>query len=494
MSKKSTSFYSRLFPDQYGGYPRKIMADLADRLKDVDADKRDRPRAVPGLIPSGYVYFAQFVTHDLSRDKTKLSEAGDLPPEATPNHRTPCLDLEILYGNGLEKDGCLALGCTEGPLGRPESDNDLDRNSAGTAKVYDERNDSTLLLAQLHVLLAKFHNRLLEDLRHGRVASASDGDEIEQTKRLVRWHYQWIVRNDFLPKIVMPDVLDDITMHWPRLFRPKIGEASIPVEFSLAAFQYGHSAVNFIYNINRNVISCPQEATMYLTGFGRFQWPVDTGATFNRLPEKFVLDSDRMFGWAPRAKVNFSAIIGTLITPGLYKVPGKLSILLNNEPLDATGLTISKRGGIPTFKLPEATLVRGAAVGLPSGQQACQIAGVDVLGTDQLGRDAALENFLRQNGMLNRTPLFYYLLREAEISGRSAPGKLPGTRLGPLGSRIVAEVILGVLNADPDSYIHADWQPPEISAGSADAKIRIDSLKRLMFYAKDSTSTRHYDS
>src|SRR6266404_4503609 len=158
MPKEPLSFYSRLFPDQYGGYPRKVMTDLADRLKDVDADKRDRPRAVPGLIASGYVYFAQFVTHDVSFDKTKLSEAGTIPPEATPNHRTPCLDLEILYGNGVEKDGCLRLGSTEGPLGHPESDNDLDRDPAGAANIYDQRNDSTLLLARLHVLLVKFHN------------------------------------------------------------------------------------------------------------------------------------------------------------------------------------------------------------------------------------------------------------------------------------------------------------------------------------------------
>jgi uncharacterized delta-60 repeat protein len=174
-------------------------------------------------------------------------------------------------------------------------------------------------------------------------------------------------------------------------------------------------------------------------------------------------------------------LLGWLVALG----PGQLSVLFNNEPLDATGLTISKWGGIPTFKLAEATLIRDASVGLPSGQQACQLAGVDVLGTDQLAREPALEEFLRDNGMLNRTPLFYYLLREAEVAGRSAPGKLPGTRLGPLGSRIVAEVILGLLNADQDSYVHAAWEPPVIAGDSPDAEMRIDSLKKLMFYAKD---------
>lgn len=459
------------------------MIDLADWMR--DAHRGGRPRAVPGLIPSGYVYFAQFVNHDLSYDDTKLSKAGEIPPEATPNYRTPCLDLEILYKEGLQKNGYLKLGSTDGSRTASGSHNDLDRDASGQPNVYDKRNDSTLLLAQLHVLLIKFHNRLLDDVREGKIVSASDGDAFEQTKRLVTWHYQWIVRNDLLPKIVMFDVLEDITLHWPRLFRPKLGQASIPVEFSLAAFQYGHSAVNFIYNINRTFVNCPQEATIYLTGSGHFQWPVGTGPTFNRLPEKLVVDPGRMFGWAPRAKLNFSAIIGTLITEGLYKVPGQLSVLLNNEPVGDTDLTISRTGNVQTFSLPEATLRRGAAVGLPSGQQACELAGVDALGTDQLAYDPDLEKFLWRNRMLDRTPLFYYLLREAEVSGRRAPGQSPGTRLGPLGSRIVAEVILGVLNADPNSYVHANWQPPEICGGSADAKIRIDSLKKLMFYAKD---------
>jgi hypothetical protein len=166
-------------------------------------------------------------------------------------------------------------------------------------------------------------------------------------------------------------------------------------------------------------------------------------------------------------------------------VPGKLSILLNNEVLAETGLTLQRDGGSPTFKLPEATLLRGAAVGLPSGQEACTLAGVRCLPKDQLAYGAALEKFLKRNGMLDRSPLFYYLLREAEVCGRAKPGGRPCKRLGPLGSRIVAEVILGVLSADPDSYVHSEWQPPLFSQGSAGPDIRIDSLRRLAFYAKD---------
>jgi hypothetical protein len=325
----------------------------------------------------------------------------------------------------------------------------------------------------------------------GNVPSVSDGDPIEQTRRLVTWHYQWIIRNDLLPKLVMPDVLEDITLHWPRLYRPQPGKASIPVEFSLAAFQFGHAAVNFLYNINRSLIDCPQEETMYLTGFGHFQWPLGTGQAFTSLPEKFVVDPGRMFGWAPRAKQNFAAVIGSLITEGLYEIPEGLTILFNNQRLEDTGLTITKRKRMRVGSLPESTLLRGSAVGLPSGQQACKLAGVQQLGKDQLAYGDDLHEFLSHNGMLHRTPLFYYLLREAEVAGRPASDHLPGTRLGPLGSRIVAEVILGILTADPDAFVHCNWQPPDIACSSSSSKLRIDSLKKMMFYATGYQSRRH---
>ena len=492
MPERPRSFYSRLVTDKLNHYPASVMTQLADWMEDTDTHRGNRRRAVPGAIPSGYVYFAQFVTHDLSRDHTSLSDAGNTAPEQTSNWRTPSLDLEILYGEDRRSDsilydpshprgsGYLMLGSTSSTL--TVSDNDLNRDDAtGSARIFDLRNDTTLLLAQLQVLMIKFHNRLLEAVRDGNVDGVSGGDDFEETKRLVTWHYQWIVQNDLLPKIVMPEILSDIRTNGPKLFQPRRNQALIPVEFTLAAFQYGHSAVQFIYNINRNLITCPQEDTMYLTGLGHFSRPSEGDRPSNQLPERFVLDAGRAFGWAPPARSNFSAPIDTLITTGLYKVPGNLSILLNNEPLEDTGLTLT-RSKIPTFKLPEATLRRGAAVGLPSGQTACKAVGAPCLRPEELAYDSQLQAFLNRNGLLDSTPLFYYLMREAEVLGRAAPTGESRKRLGPLGSRIVAEVILGVLDADPSSYIHTDWALPIISEGP-DSKIRIDSLRKLALFA-----------
>src|SRR3977135_3989728 len=116
MPEPAGSYYSRIFTDGYGGYAKQAMVDLARCLRDTEERRGPRQRAIPGLMPSGYVYFAQFVNHAISFDATKLSQAGEVPPEATRNYRTARLDLEILYGNGVSKKGYLNLGSTIGTL------------------------------------------------------------------------------------------------------------------------------------------------------------------------------------------------------------------------------------------------------------------------------------------------------------------------------------------------------------------------------------------
>jgi hypothetical protein len=493
MPEHPRSFYSRLFPHELSKYPPEVMAGLAARLEDTSEHRGDRTRAVLGAIPSGYVYFAQLVDHDLSHDKTPFANAGAVPPEKTRNWRTPRLDLEILYGEGRELDavlydrghpqgpGYLALGPAMSGAAVEVPDNDLKRNPNGVAQVFDWRNDTTLVLAQLQVLLIKFHNRLLDDVKAGKVQGVSGGDDFAQTKRLATWHYQWLIWNDLLPRLVLSQVLDNVSRKGARLLATS-SRFHIPVEFTLAAFQYGHSAVQFIYNLNRTVPTCPQEHTMYLTGFGHFQRPDLSDPRQNQLPAQFIIDPMRMFGLAPRARCNFSAPIDTLISPGLYRVPGTLSLILNNQRLEDTGLTL-RRNDPKTYSAVEAALQRAGAVGLPSGQVACREAGVPRLKPEQLAYSAELHQFLDDNGLLRDTPLFYYLLREAELLGKARPNEPSRTRLGPLGSRIVAEVLLGVLQADRHSYLHRKWQPPVIYGDKRGSDVRIDSLKKLALYA-----------
>jgi hypothetical protein len=420
---------------------------------------------MPGSCSSGYAYLGQFITHDLSRDRTKFSDWGKLEPEETENERTACLDLEPLYGqppSGPIVGDELPLGLT---VGSKPTYNDLPRNpKTGAADIYDDRNDLSLLIAQSHVLLIKFHNRIVRDLRKGNIPSAGPNNAscFEQAKRLVTWHYQWIVRYDYLPKLVAPDVLQDIFMHWPRLYRPTKGKASIPVEFAWAAFQYGHSAVQGSYNINADVHRLKLGGTFSFRG--------------RPLPEKYVIDPGRIFGWGSPGISNVSEEIDTLIANDFYELPQKTVTLYTNES--------PKRNGGPPQNLTEITFLRGSRIGLPSGQEACRLSGVQPLGADQLAHTPELTTFLRENALLESTPLFYYVLREAEVAGRASVWGRPCKRLGPLGSRIVAEVILGILSADKDSFTHAIWKPPLIRLKKG-RTIRVDSLKKLALYASD---------
>ena len=99
--------------------------------------------------------------------------------------------------------------------------------------------------------------------------------------------------------------------------------------------------------------------------------------------------------------------------------------------------------------LPQRNLLRNLTWELPSGQAIAEYVGAPVLSRRDLAelRDFGL-------GLDRRTPLWYYALKEAEVVQ-------DGLRLGPVGGRIVAEVIIGLLRADPASYLSVDprWRP-----------------------------------
>ena len=131
------------------------------------------------------------------------------------------------------------------------------------------------------------------------------------------------------------------------------------------------------------------------------------------------------------------------------------------------------------------TLLRGSRIGLPSGQEACRAADVQSLTDAQIGFDDDDNEFLRDRGLNEKTPLWYYLLREAEVLGiRRFRG---GECLGPLGSRIVAEVLFGVMNADPRHYLNVEpnWRPLTVVFGGSSEPRRLDSLRNFVAFAKD---------
>ena len=120
--------------------------------------------------------------------------------------------------------------------------------------LQDTRNLDNLILRQLHVVFLKFHNEAIKQLGSNPptitgLENLGSGTLFERAQRLVCWHYQWIIRHDFLPRILHTDVWSHQHRRPARLPESQ-GSYSVPIEFSLAAFRFGHSMVRNAYRVN----------------------------------------------------------------------------------------------------------------------------------------------------------------------------------------------------------------------------------------------------
>ncbi len=372
-------------------------------------------------LPAGYTYLGQFVDHDVTYDPvSSLQRQND--PSGLRSFRTPRFDLDSLYGSGptpsphlYDQTDPVKLLIGRNP-GADHEPLDLPRNHQGRAVVADPRDDIHFILTHLHLAFIGFHNAVVDHLR----AQAPPPDDLFiEAQRVTRWHYQWVVVHDYLGRLVGSDVLDDILgedrhAHCPELrFYRWEGEPFIPVEFSVAAFRFGHSQVRARYVLNR------AGRPVHILLPSLTPDPLEHLGGFRPLPRGFGIEWDLYFpigGSTPQ----LSRRIDTKITGPFVQLP--------------VGIDRQRRS------LALLNLLRGRALGLPSGQ-----AVADAMGTAR--PDAEL-------GLTGETPLWYWLLREAEVLHE-------GRRLGPTGGRIVAEVLLGMLAADPASFVHASpaWAP-----------------------------------
>jgi hypothetical protein len=432
--------YSRLFARP----ARPVSPHEEGKLIELGHAMRYRVEREGTLTPRvGYTYFGQFVGHDLTHDFTPL-EGPYAEPELTPNYRTPSFDLDHIYGGGPEKAPYLYEGSPGKEFFKigattPEAylrDLPVEHGLVLIGDLEDTRNLDNLILRQLHVVFLKFHNEAIRQLGSNPptitgIASLGPGTLFERAQRLVRWHYQWIIRHDFLPRIMHPDVWNYQERRIPH--PPKPGESySIPIEFSLAAYRFGHSMVRNAYRLNCRTKRVLIEELMAL------------GQKAAAIPDDYLLEwgtfLDGLPTSGPEASSNF---IDTSVSGAMHGLSSSTIRLSNRlEPPDPSNLPIR-------------TLLRGARAGLPSGQEVAdalfaqgKINSSDRLTISQLTEDTCDRSgtVLRSIGLEQNTPLFYYLLKEAEINAG-------GLTLGPIGSHIVSEVIQGSLEADPHGYI-----------------------------------------
>ncbi len=404
----------------------------------------------PSSLPAGYVFLGQFIDHDLSLDLTgnRFPPAIEIDPATLENGRQPFLNLDSLYGNGPqdETDGLLyepgtcflKLGSTEKAdiSNIPESfDNDLPRIPGETRAILKERrNDENLGVAQTHVAFIKFHNAVVRLLG----GDAGELDLFEAARKIVVRHYQWIVLNDFLPRIIPRDVLTDVLEKKVDLFYQPDGEKPfMPVEFSVAAYRLGHSMVPRFYEWNRIFNSDFSSGNtikqlFFNTGGGGLE-----GTSTKTLSGRWIIDWRRFYDFTeldfPRPKSTFA-----------LKTDRFLPFEFKNIPIPETVLP----GEEYKLSLAVRNLFRGRSVGLPSGQAVADLLKVEKISAAVMA--AKLPLALRGK-YAEQTPLWYYILTEAEELGQDG-------RLGPVGSRIVAEVFVRLIECSPDSILGEEFK------------------------------------
>lgn len=439
--------FSRMFNLPQFRPPEEALVELGRVMEDTNDLHSDH-----SSVLAGYTYLGQFIDHDITFDPTSGLPSESLNPEEIINGRTPSLDLDSVYGRGpmlevkpiYESDKIrLRIGSTtpssfgDANMSLP---NDLPRiGGEGTdrhkAVIADPRNDENLAVAQTHLAFLKAHNKLVE--LHAQ--EGLSGHQLFQAAKadLVR-HYQWIVLYDFLPRICRRDVINDVLSNGRRFYLTlQSRDVTMPVEFSAAAFRLGHSMVRNEYEWNRVFNSGGfQVATLNLL----FVFTGGSGnlGGFDTLPTNWIIDWRRFYDFSPvihtdvNIKVNKIRKIDTSLALSLKKIPGF-------GPSDESNLAVRN-------------LLRGRLLGLPTGQDVAIAMGVDPMSEIEI-LDGPHKNILSKYNLGKHTPLWYYILKEAEVQES-------GERLGIVGSTILAEVFSGLIENSRISILDgSNWKP-----------------------------------
>jgi len=463
--------FGRLFPDlphaKFGADDDENVKNLghlgAKMSAGFDPPKDGKDEEESG-IPALYTYLGQFIDHDITFDPASTLQKQD-DPDALTDFRSPAFDLDNVYGRGpddvpylYDTDKSFLRGDPL-TLGDPDA-RDLIRNSAPVrrALIGDPRNDENAIVSQLQGLFHRFHNRTLR---------ANSHQKFENVQKIVRFHYQYVILNDFLPRIIHSTVLADLKTQGKydksklKFFHIK-KRPFMPVEFSVACYRLGHSMIRPDYRLNDAVLlpifPVPEETapgfSEGLTGFRAVisNWGIDWG--------RFIDIDIRKYDGTPienRRRLQFAYRIDTSVVNPLSTLPE----IVATRP----------------HSLALRNLERGWRLGLPNGQDVAKAMGLKPLTDDEILIGKGVDKPAPGEKPVSITtvnpifkgncPLWTYILAEAMQNKENV--KIPvledvtitTPRLGPVGGRIVAEVFLGLMFADSHSLLNLEpnWHP-----------------------------------
>jgi hypothetical protein len=173
--------------------------------------------------------------------------------------------------------------------------------------------------------------------------------EIRKARRSATWHYQWVLLQDFLPRVVGTELVGELLAGGSRFYRPDPGAAWIPLEFADAAYRYGHSQVRDRYQVNRDAEPVPLLPDL---------------RGFRPVPAVLVVDWAYLFDLPGRPPAQRAT-----------RIDGRLAASLIRLPAAFTGVG----SGDDYASLAIRDLQRGQGVGLPSGEALARRLGVEPL-------------------------------------------------------------------------------------------------------------------
>lgn len=416
-------------------------------------------------MPAIFTYFGQFIDHNitaqtdreigLSRIATPDGNVMDLTPlpadkvaQKLINGRRPQLDLEQVYGDGPALGTGVNLSETEADILYDMQKElrvvavppgfDVPRQPDGTAIIADMRNNENLNISQLQCAFLLFHNKVAAALP----GSPSNDQRYVTARRLARWAYQYVVVNDYLRTVCDPVIVDDILANGNRYYAPNSDAAFMPLEFSVAAFRFGHSMIRPQYNLNPTHSGTAALPLSEILNVGSL---LDgTG----KLRPEFIIQ------WH-----NFAKIAAHPDPQMARRIDPLIAKDLGNLPINLPGSKTIPAGPL-LQQLARRNLLRGFLLSIPTGQAIAAAMDIKPLSSANLtdGVPAAIATALVAGEFQTATPLWYYVLQEARFQQN-------GNRLGSVGSRLVAETLIGLVRKDRTSYLNNPMDPAVTASG-----------------------------
>jgi hypothetical protein len=520
--------FSELLPLRANGYDPKLLADLSAQMASDPDSVKDGPDPEENLwVPSGYTYLGQFVDHDLTFDSTSSLNPFDVNQPT--NLRTPRFDLDCVYGDGpdaqpfmYDEDGAkLLFKNSKEELFPNQAEQDLLRSPNGRAVIGDKRNDENSIVSQIQLTFVKFHNGVVDQLKTQSPDSWNvPKDLFKSARNEVRWAYQKLLVEDFLPRIIQGEVLENLHGLTPEqrdknyaLFT-KDKRGNLPREFVVAAYRFGHSGVRTGYRLNGKAGESGGTRLSIFPSSKALNEPPDSLLGFDPLPALHVIDDWRRFFPDTLPNVVPENNIGDVFDePGngavrlqyAYKIDTNLvdplSVLPRQEIAGESTTqeaikaiadrTLPDKKDPPRPSLALLNLLRANTYRIQSGQEVAKALrakgftkAID-LKPDELCIRKAVEDrkgffeFVPINTFTpefeSDTPLWFYILAESQAPIVRAlninvqfnedelnKGIGARTQLGWVGGRIIAEVFYGLIDSDDESYAKKaplGWKP-----------------------------------